>query len=88
MKTNYLMLKDLLEIYTPEQRGIVSTREFMLIKDTLCLDEMDVLSLRNLRDFTVIFISNETDSTRVDWDKMSAITYVIDTQIVEMGGEV
>jgi hypothetical protein len=47
-----------------------------------------VLALRNLRDFTVAFIGNKENDTIEDWDKMSAITHVIDTQIVKNGGEV
>ena len=86
MKTNHLMLRDLREVYHPERKGFVNFEEAMLIKNTLCLDEMDILALRNLRDFTVASMSHS--ETMEDWDKMSAITYVIDTQIVELGGEV
>lgn len=86
MKTNHLMLKELREVYHPEQRGFVNQKECKLIKNTLCLDEMDILALRNLRDFTVASMSHS--EAMEDWDKMSAITYVIDTQIVELGGEV
>lgn len=86
MKTNYLMLKDLLEKYHPEQRGIMSRAESMLIKETLHINEMDILQLRNLRDFTVEFMSRSEKME--DWDRMSAITYVIDLRIVELGGEV
>ena len=86
MKTNYLMLKDLLEKYHPEQRGIMSRAESMLIKETLHINKMDILQLRNLRDFTVEFMSRSEKME--DWDRMSAITYVIDLRIVELGGEV
>lgn len=86
MKTNYLMLKDLLEKYHPEQRGIMSRVESMLIKETLHINEMDILQLRNLRDFTVEFMSRSEKME--DWDRMSAITYAIDLRIVELGGEV
>lgn len=86
MKTNHLMLRDLLEVYHPEKRGIVSADESMLIIKTLCLGEMDILALRNLRDYTVASMSHS--EAMEDWDKMSAITYVIDTHIVVRGGEV
>lgn len=86
MKTNYLMLKDLLEKYHPEQRGIMNRAESMLIKETLHINEMDILQLRNLRDFTVEFMSRSEKME--DWDRMSAITYAIDLRIVELGGEV
>ena len=88
MNTNFQMLRELLKTYKPKQRGFVNGNEAKLIIKTLHLKEMDVLALRNLRDFTVAFLSNTEDNTREDWDKMSAITYIIDTQIVELGGEV
>lgn len=86
MKTNHLMLRDLLEVYHPEKRGILNANEIALIRDMLCLEEMDILALRNLRDFTVASMGNS--EVMEDWDRMSAITYVIDTQIVVRGGEV
>ena len=86
MKTNYQMLRELLEKYHPEQRGIMSRAENALIKETLHIDEMDILQLRNLRDFTVEYMSRSEKME--DWDRMSAITYVIDSRIVELGGEV
>ena len=86
MKTNYLMLKDLLEKYHPEQRGIINYVERELVKKTLCINEMDILQLRNLRDFTVSYLGRSDKME--DWDRMSAITYCIDSRISELGGEV
>lgn len=86
MKTNHIMLKELLEVYTPKQRGIVSAREMILISNTLHLNEMDILALRNLRDYTVLKLGKS--ESLVDWDRMSAITYVIDCQILQLDGEV
>ena len=86
MKTNHLMLKELREKYRPAQKGIVSHEEMTLIQETLCLEEMDVLALRNLRDFTIASMSHSEKME--DWDKMSAIVCVIDTQIIKLGGEV
>ena len=86
MKTNHLMLKDLRAKYHPVEKGIVSNEEYALIEGTLCLEEMDVLGLRNLRDFTVASMSHSEKME--DWDKMSAIVYVIDTYIIKLGGEV
>lgn len=86
MKTNYLMLTELLTQYTPKERGMTTYDELQLIGNVLCLNEMDVLQLRNLRDFTVAHLGH-SDSL-VDWDRMSAITYVIDNCIVKLGGEV
>ena len=88
MRTNFQMLRELLKIYRPKQRGCVYEDEMHLITETLHLEEMDVLALRNLRDFTVAFFSSKEKDTMENWDKMSAITYIIDAQIVELGGEV
>lgn len=85
MNTNYQMLKELNKVYTPKRFGICSAEEVELIRNTLCLKEMDILQLRNLRDFTVAFMKGESIE---DMDKISAITYIIDRQIVDLGGEV
>lgn len=86
MQTNFQMLRVLLEKYHPQQRGLMNVQENKLIRDTLHIDEMDVLQLRNLRDFTTVYISKSEKME--DWDKMSAITHTIDTRICELGGEV
>lgn len=94
MNTNFQMLRELLEIYHPKTRGWVSAEEIKLIKETLHIAEMDILALRNLRDFTVMFLSeeakeNETiENIMANWDRMSAITHLIDTEIIDKGGEV
>ena len=62
-----------------------------LITDTLCLQEMDILALRNLRDMTVMFLSRFKDREKPRdpvSDEISAITFVIDRRIYELGGEV
>lgn len=86
MKTNFQMLKDLLEKYHPETRGIVSLYEMDIIENALHLNEMDVLQLKNLRDFTVLHLGRSEKME--DWDRMSAIATVIDVKISELGGEV
>ena len=84
MKTNFAMIKELEAKFAPKRFGTITKEEVELIRSTLCLDEMDVLQLQNLRDFTVIYFS-QTD-TLEDMDKMSAIVSVIDTiLIVERG---
>lgn len=89
MKTNYLMLSELLKEYHPEKRGLINKKEMDLIVSTLCLDEMAILQLRNLRDFTTLFLTKKgTDTSWEDWDRMSAITCAIDHYIVKLGGEV
>ena len=86
MKTNFQMLRELLEVYKPEERGFLNKYENELITQTLCLNEMDILQLRNLRDFTVLHLGRS--EKREDWDRMSAITHVIDSRIFDLGGEV
>ena len=85
MKTNFQMLRELLEEYEPETWGICTKEEATLITDTLHIKEMDLLQLRNLRDFVVAAMPDDDMSYM---DKMSAITYIIDCEIIEKGGEV
>lgn len=86
MNTNFQMLKELLEKYHPQTRGFVSAEESKLIKETLHLAEMDILALRNLRDFIVLYMGKK--DTVEDWDRMSAICTIIDNEIFKQGGEV
>lgn len=86
MKTNFQMLKELLEKYHPSQRGMLSLHEATLIEETLCIGKMDVLQLRNLRDFTVLHLGRSEKME--DWDRMSAIIHVIDMKINELSGDV
>ena len=88
--TNYQNLRELLKSYTPETSGIATTKECNLIRSDLQLEGMEILDLRNLRDFVVLFFSrkNEDRVDIVDLDRMSAITAVIDTEIIRRGGEV
>ena len=65
---------------------MLNYEESELIRKTLHMDEMDILQLRNLRDFTVAHMGRSEKIE--DWDRMSAITYCIDSRIVELGGEV
>lgn len=90
MKTNFQMIRGLNKKYDamPHKRGFASKEEVELITDTLCLKEMDILQLRNLRDFVVLFLDS-SDTDRIDrMDKISAITSVIDHNIFMKGGEV
>ena len=86
MKTNFQMLRELLEKYHPEQRGVISWAEYKMIRDTLCIGRMNVLQLRKLRDFVVAHMGKSEDME--DWDRMSAIVTVIDDRINELGGEI
>lgn len=87
MQTDLHMLNKLLKVYHPKERGIFSDGEYELIRDTLCLKEMNILQLRNLRNFTVLYLGRGENDME-NFDRMSAITYCIDSRIVELGGEV
>ena len=93
MNTNFLMLKELLEEkkFEPKNHGVLQDEEAKFIEDTLCIREMDIISLRNLRDFTVMFLDilrdNKKDDGRDFMDIMSGITAVIDNRIVKLEWE-
>lgn len=88
--TNFQNLRELLKSYTPKTFGVATVEECNLIRGSLQLEEMEIIDLRNLRDFAVLFFSrkNEEKPDRVDMDRMSAITAVIDKEIIKKGGEV
>lgn len=88
--TNFQNLRELLKRYMPNSFGIATVEECGLIKDSLQLEGMEIIDLRNLRDFVVLFFSrkNEDKLDMADMDRMSAITAVIDKEIIEKGGEV
>ena len=90
METNFQMLRKLLKEYHPVERGWSTPKEVFLIAQTLHLQDMSVLELCNLRDFTVVFLSQikGISISTEDFDRMSAITSVIDSQIYNLGGEV
>lgn len=88
--TNFQNLRELLKRYMPNSFGIATVEECSLIKDSLQLEGMEIIDLQNLRDFVVLFFSrkNEDKLDMADMDRMSAITAVIDKEIIEKGGEV
>lgn len=88
--TNFQNLKELLKGYMPETFGIVTAEECNLIRSGLELEGMEIIDLRNLRDFVVLFFSGKSEykADMADIDRMSAITAVIDTEIIKRGGEV
>ena len=93
MKTNFQMIRELNKEYDsmPHIRGIVSMKEIYLINEKLCLGEMDILELRSLRDFIVLFFDREKRDGESDFDRMdkvSAFVSVIDNKIFNIGGEV
>ena len=94
--TNFQMIKELDAEYDklPHKRGFISEETATLIKETLHLEEFEtVLELRNLRDFTVLYLSTKNKDkddkeTISNTDKISAITHMIDIEIFNKGGEV
>lgn len=90
MDTNYQMLLKLDTTYTPREWGIVNGEERKKIESTLHVKEMDILQLRNLRDFVVLYYHSQRhdDPSLISMDKMSAIVYIIDKEIIEKGGEI
>lgn len=85
-ETNFVMLRELLKVYTPKERGIMSPDEFDMINDMLHIKERTMIELRNLRDFVVESMGDSDEM--VDWDRMSAITHCIDTELFNRGEEV
>lgn len=96
-KSNYALLTELLEEYHPQTYGIATAGEVLLIQETLLIKNRDLISLQNLRDFTVIFLaekertaekSNDRNKMYELMDISSAITSVIDQEKFRLGGEV
>lgn len=90
MDTNFQMVKKLDSDWraTPHTNGVVTMSEIYLINKLLCLDEMDILQLRNLRDFIVLYFSSKEGVNLETMDEMSAFVSVIDNKIWNKGGEV
>lgn len=86
---NFQDVKSLLAMYRPEMRGFVTADEKILIRQALHLNRRDILDLRNLRDFIVLFFDKDGKMEEIgeNMDKMSAITTIIDRKIWELGGE-
>lgn len=88
MKTNFIMLKELIKNFTPKNKGFLEKDEVELIRNTLHLKEMDVLALRNMRDFAVLFLSKKESEEKDFRDILSGLTAIIDREIFDKGGEV
>lgn len=93
MKTNFQNLRELDKQYTPQVRGVINPVEICMVKRILDMDTMTEIELRNLRDFVVMFYSKHKDIEDMDTmlkriDKMSAITAVIDSELIDKGYEI
>ena len=78
MRTNFQMVVDFKD-YMPERRGFTSNEEMQRIAEHFHLTEMTALELQNLRDFVVLFYSQEDMLDK--FQAMMSITAVIDTYI-------
>lgn len=94
-ETNFQMLRQLNKEFVPKRKGIVDMDEIYFIDKNLHLNERNILDLRNLRDFTVMYFSSLMKNYEYDFkaslslsDKRSAIVSVIDNKIFNKGGEV
>ena len=93
MNTNVQNIRELDKQYHPSVRGIINPVEMVMIERILELKDMSEIELRNLRDFVVMFYSKVMDKEDTgkmieQMDKMSAITFVIDSKLVDIGCEV
>lgn len=96
MKTNYEMLNELKD-WSANTRGFVTKDEMDHMSEVFELKNRDILNLRNLRDFVVMFFALEgyREQENMDWDehiknqdKMSAICVTIDSELIIRGEEV
>jgi hypothetical protein len=80
--TDFVLLKRLSEVYRTAQRGIVSGPEMELIQNYLEINGRTIIQLRNLRNTVVIMLG---PLFKDDYDKVSAITHIIDMELVNRG---
>ena len=95
-KPDFDQLRELSEVYTPAQRGILSPAEETLIRDTLEITQRTDIELQNIRNATVA-IYGEMYGARLDpkmdnikaqlqrIDAVSAITAAIDQEKINRG---
>lgn len=83
--TDFVLIQRLAAVYKPQQRGIVTGLEIQQIKGCLQIERRTVISLRNLRNAVVAM----RDLFKEDIsDKVSAITHVIDGELLNRGVEI
>lgn len=83
-------LQELNKKYTPATRHIVSNDEKKLIRDILHIKDLSIDDLYNLRDFIVLSFDPDEDiiSLRDSANKLSAITHVIDLELLDRGEQI
>lgn len=93
-KTDYHAIMELKKVYVPAVRGIVSTDEEQLIRETLEINARNNIELQNIRDMTVMMYSRWAGSPKKAdnipaiikvMDAMSAICCVIDQEKSKRG---
>jgi hypothetical protein len=90
-----MMIRELYDVFVPEQEGIIHEGEIELIKRVLHLEGRDELSLRNLRDMVVLVYTlhqknagEDIDKAIAIMDQLSAVVSVIDCCLFNIGAEV
>lgn len=93
-KTDYHLISELKSKCTPAQRGVVTTAEVELVRETLQISSRSNIELQNVRDMVAMLYGRWADSEQHKgdvsaaiqlMDAMSAITHIIDQEKVERG---
>lgn len=89
METNFTMIKKFMRGgFKPKAFGIISNDEVKVVQNALKIEGRDVMDLRNLRDMVVLYHMHYDDESMESFDRLSAVTAVIDEAIYDLGGEV
>ena len=94
-KTNFQVVKELKEFWETNiiKRGFITHDQKEQVEKICEIKERDIFGLQDLRDFTVLLLSQMSESARndSDWEKfdklndcMSAVTHVIDSRLYEV----
>jgi len=92
-KPDYNLIQDLMKVYSPQTRGIVTDKEAQVIRDKLELNKRTVIELHNIRNTVVMMFMDDVKSEEPEkmydkMDAMSAITTVIDGVMISRGESV
>lgn len=82
---DFVLINRLAAVYQPSHRGIISALEIEQVKGCLEIERRTVLSLRNLRNAVVMMMNSFGDEAM---DKISGITCVIDSELLDRGEEI
>ncbi len=91
MDTNFHMIRNLGD-WKPKRHGVLSGPEVEHLRKHFHIGERSNVELQNFRDFAVMYYAHKTEKNQSgwddDWDLMSAITGVIDSEKISRGMEV